>query len=232
VRTTRRIVHVWTASLHSSRPDRTRRPRSAPEVTPTPSTNALSELKETDLLRAAFRDVHGDRLHGFTVLLSLGDRSRAAAIAGEVLTAGAARAARLRHPERAAAWLRARAVAAIRRSPDSRRHSPAERRAVLTELGVADATAAALRALPIEQRAALIAGSVERFSITDVATILGRDPIAARQVLQSARRRFVDLASGEMRDVPPDALPGGEVAERVREAAARAIGSPAVDPRA
>src|SRR6187431_2709085 len=63
-----------------------------------------------DVLRAAFRELHGRRLHGFALLLTLGDRPGAARLASEALAAGAMRVDELRHPERAAAWLRHRLV--------------------------------------------------------------------------------------------------------------------------
>src|ERR687895_367576 len=59
-----------------------------------------------EVVRAAFRELHGRRLHGFALLLTLGDRERAASLASDALAAGQLRVDELRHPERAAAWLR------------------------------------------------------------------------------------------------------------------------------
>ena len=179
---------------------------------------------ETDLLRAAFRDLHGAGLHGFALLLTLGDRSRAAALAGDALADGASSAADLRHPERAATWLRARVVRAARRSADSRRHSRAERRAILTELGVPEPALATLEGLSIEDRAAIVASSVERFSTVDVAAILGRDLESTRRVVRSARKRYLAAALHWLGDSPPEAVGNGEIAARVQEVAERAIG--------
>ena len=61
-------------------------------------------------MRDAFRELHGSRLHGFAQLLVLGDRHAAAKLASDALADGAARVDELRHPERAAAWLRRRVV--------------------------------------------------------------------------------------------------------------------------
>ncbi|HYN64360.1 MAG TPA: hypothetical protein VES36_07135 [Candidatus Limnocylindrales bacterium] len=158
------------------------------------------------------------------MLLTVGDRSRAADAAATVLAAGAARAAQLRHPERAAAWLRARLLRALRRTSDSRRHSRAERRAILLEVGIPEAMLATLEGLTLDDRAALVAASVERFAITDVATILGRDAAAARRIVQAARRRYLAATTRWTADLPAEALPGGEIAARVEQAAARAIG--------
>jgi DNA-directed RNA polymerase specialized sigma24 family protein len=149
-----------------------------------------------------------------------------------VLAAGAARAGELRHPERAAAWLRSRVVDALRRAPEGRIHTPAERRAVLLGLGTPEASVAALEGLSLEDRAALVAGSVERFTLTDVAVILGRDPSTARRILHAARRRYLAEADHWMADLPAAATPGGEIAERVERVAAGAMGRQASEPPA
>jgi DNA-directed RNA polymerase specialized sigma24 family protein len=191
---------------------------------------APRDLTEADLLRAAFRDLHGPRLHGFALLLTLGDRSRAADAAATALAAGTARAAQLRHPERAAAWLRARLLRTLRRTTDTRRHSRAERRAVLVDLGVPEAMLAALEGLTLDDRAAMIAASVERLAITDVATVLDRDAAATRRILQAARRRYLASTTLWAGDLSAAALPGGEIAARVEQAAARAIGPRSAGP--
>jgi DNA-directed RNA polymerase specialized sigma24 family protein len=181
-------------------------------------------VQEADLLRAAFRDVHGSGLHGFAVLVTAGDRSRAAALAAAALAQGTFRVAALRHPERAAAWLRCRVLRAAHRSGESRRHSRPERHAALRELGVPEPAIAALEGLSIEDRTAIVASSVERFSMVDVAAILGRDLQATRRVVRSARRRYLTAALHWLADEPEDALPGGEIAARVDEVAQRTIG--------
>lgn len=83
---------------------------------------------------------------------------------------------------------------------------------------------ATLEGLTLDDRAALVAASVERFAITDVATILGRDAAAARRIVQAARRRYLAATTRWTADLPAEALPGGEIAARVEQAAARAIG--------
>lgn len=176
--------------------------------------------------------MHGARLHGFALLVTVGDRSRAAAAASAVLAGGTARAAQLRHPERAAAWLRARLLQALRHTSESRRHSWAERRTVLLELGMPEAMMAALEGLTLEDRAAVVAASVERFSIIDVATILGRDLLGTRRILQAARRRYLAASTFWMGDLPAEALPGGEIAARIEQAAARAMGARTAEPAA
>jgi DNA-directed RNA polymerase specialized sigma24 family protein len=189
-------------------------------------------MREADMLRAAFRDLHGPRLHGFALLLTVGDRSRAANAAATVLADGVARAAQLRHPERAAAWLRARVLRILRRTGDSRRHTRTERRAILLELGMPEAMMAALEGLTLDDRAALVAASVERLAITDVASVLGSDAAATRRILQAARRRYLAATTLWSGDLPAAALPGGEIAARVQQAAARAIGPLGMEPGA
>lgn len=181
-------------------------------------------MQEADLLRAAFRDVHGPGLHGFAVLVTAGDRSRAAALAATALAQGAFRVAELRHPERAAAWLRSRVLRAAGRTRESRRHSRPERHAAMLELGVPEPAITTLEGLSIEDRTAIVASSVERFSMVDVAAILGRDLQATRGIVRSARRRYLAAAMHWLADEPDVGLRGGEIAARVHEVAQRTIG--------
>src|SRR6185503_21221515 len=68
------------------------------EDTPTTSSPASGDQRAAELLGAAFRDLHGPRLHGFALLLMLGDRRAAGVASGRALSAGVARAQQLRHP--------------------------------------------------------------------------------------------------------------------------------------
>lgn len=168
-------------------------------------------------LREAFRDLHGSRLHGFATLLTLGDRRRAAILAADALRAGSAHLTTLRHPERAAAWLRGHVVRhAGRRVPDL---PVAERVARLTDLGVSAAALAGLAALDVRERAALIASQVERLDRRDVATIVGPDGARLDRLVQRAMERYF-AGHGA---APDDAPPPGPVADRVRAAAARIL---------
>jgi hypothetical protein len=181
-------------------------------------------VQEADLLRAAFRDVHGAGLHGFAVLLTVGDRSRAASLAAVALAQGTYRVAELRHPERAATWLRSLVLGAARRTRESRRHSRRERHAALLELGVPEPAIETLEGLSIEDRAAVVASSVERFSMVDVAAILGRELEATRGIVRSARRRYLAAALHWLADEPASAFQGGEIAARVDDVAQRTVG--------
>lgn len=202
-------------------------PTNPPEDAVTPSQQLPAELREPNLLRAAFRDLHGVRLHGFALLVSLGDRRRAARVAAEALEEGMRRSAELRHPERAAAWLRARVLRQLRRG--SRPHagpSDRERRAVLRGLGAADAVFDGLSGLRIKPRAALVASTVERFDPIDVETILDMAPGSSLRVVARARERFVATVSATVPPAELADLPGGELGDRIREVAGRAMGTP------
>jgi hypothetical protein len=183
-----------------------------------------NDLTERDLLRAAFRDLHGARLYGFALLVALGDRTRAARAASAAVAAGAERAVELRHPERAAAWLRRRVLRSLRRTRASRHTARAERHATLVEIGTADAAIAALEGLTEVRRAALVAGLVERFALTDVATILGTDLLGAQRALSGARREYLTATSQWLQELPSAAISGGSLADRVDQVASRAVG--------
>ena len=198
--------------------------QTAPEETPTTPSAVAQELREADLLRAAFRDLHAARLHGFALLVTVGDRARAAQAAATAAAAGAERAGELRHPERAAAWLRRRVMKELRRSRPSRHLSKAERWAALVEIGAAEPAIAALEEITLERRGALVAGLVERFALTDIATILDTDLLGAQRALERARRDYLSAAAHWMRELPSAAIPAGWLADRVNQVAARAVG--------
>jgi DNA-directed RNA polymerase specialized sigma24 family protein len=208
---------------------RTRPPQEDP---PTSLSHAPGDIREADLLRAAFREVHGAGLHGFALLIALGDRSLAASIAATALANGVAHVAELRHPERAAAWLRSRVLRAARRSQQSHLDSREERDAALTGLGVPKAAIASLHRLTLEDRAAIVASSVEGFAMVDVAAILGRDLETTRRILRSARQRYLAAATHWLADSPGETPSGGVISARVDGAARRAIGPRSVADRA
>lgn len=176
----------------------------------------------SEALRAAFRELHGARLHGFALLLTLGDREHAARLAATALAMGAERAASLRHPERAAAWLRARIVRDAGRV--MRRDLgplPAHRAALLRPLGVTPEAAMALGALTNRDRALLVAGAVERLDELDVATIVGSSPSRTRRALRDARRRYAAAYAAALRD---EDVPAGALSLAIGAAAGRALG--------
>jgi DNA-directed RNA polymerase specialized sigma24 family protein len=171
-----------------------------------------------DELEAAFRQLHGPRLHGFALLLLLGDRATAARLSDAALSSAAGRVGELRHPERAAAWLRARVVRDARRSR-RRRGTPAEREAAFTALGVDDAVLAGLEPLGVVERAGIIASSVERLDARDVATIVGRDGAALERLLRRARGRYLAAHAR----VAGDATMMGPIGEHLDAVATQAM---------
>lgn len=184
-------------------------------------------LKRDDdpTLTEAFRALHGPRLLGFAMLVTLGEERTAARVAGDALVAGAQQAAALRHPERAAAWLRARALREIRRNSRSSTSAGTPRRAALAGLGVDDTTYEALSALSVEERAAIVASAIERFEPLDIETILGALPAATRRAVAAARVRYLEMIGARPADEAPwlAADPRGELASRVSDVAARAM---------
>ena len=171
----------------------------------------------TDPLRAAFRDLHGRRLYGFALLVTLGDRRRAAAASATALGDGEKRVEELRHPERAAAWLRARVLCLLRG-----RHNPAgaaDRAAALQGLGVEEHVRVGLASLDMIDRAALVLADIERMDARDVATAIGRSGPAVERLLQRARLRFAASAASEL---PDDQLSSPTV-DRIRATAARVM---------
>ena len=173
-----------------------------------------------DLLRAAFRELHGTRLHGFALLITLGDRARAARLADEALAASASHTADLRHPERAAAWLRRRVLRnADRVGRQSASRSLADRRLALEPLGVGAAELAGLASLSARERALLVADSVERLDARDVASIVGGDGARLDRLIRRTRLRYAAAAAEVEDELPGD----GPTADRVRSVAARAL---------
>lgn len=175
-----------------------------------------------EALRAAFRDLHGSRLHGFALLFTLGDRALAGSLAGAALAEGSLRIGELRHPERAAAWLRAHVVRSVRHTTHAadrpRRRAPTE----LVALHVEPAVRAGLARADRLERAALIAALVERFDRRDVATIVGRDGPRLDTLMRRAREAYVDgFASAETS--VDEARPAGGLIRRIQDIAERAV---------
>jgi hypothetical protein len=203
----------------------------APESIETSATRVTgpvpAEVKADAVLRAAFRDLHGSRLHGFALLVALGDRGAAAGAAADAMSAAASRIAELRHPERAAAWLRARVVESLATSGRTRA-AETERRAALRALGVAGPAFDGLAALSVVERAALVSSSIERLDPIDVEQVLGRSMSDVRRLLERSRSRYLTAARAAMArespTSPADPAPPGELATRVEAVAARTIG--------
>lgn len=178
-------------------------------------------------LQDAFRELHGSRLHGFALLLTLGDRTRAARLTAETMAEGVARVGELRHPERAAAWLRARV---LRRAGGDRGDAGARRGdadLALAELGVGASVAAGLRRLSVVERAAVVTTAVERLDRRDIATVLGREGRDLERLVGRAMRAYLAAASAARRNLPAGGLDvptlPGPITDRVHRAAERAL---------
>ncbi len=182
-----------------------------------------------ELLREAFRDLHGSRLHGFALLVTLGDVQLAERTAGQALGLGEARASSLRHPERAAAWVRARLVPGLRRSRRPGAADLAIRWSALRALGIEGPAFDGLAALDFEARVAFVASSIERFAPLDIETILGKGPADTRRAIERARQRYLSVVArspiGERAMSIAAADREGELGRRIRTVAERAIGA-------
>ncbi|HEX3219757.1 MAG TPA: hypothetical protein VHU77_07015 [Candidatus Limnocylindria bacterium] len=132
-------------------------------------------------------------LHGFALILTIGDRSQSASVAARAF-ADAAPADPEVDPSRVTTWLRARVLRDVRRLPRDARLTSDDRFAALHELGVERSTTEALAGLSLDERAALIAASVERHELSAVATIIGKSPGEARRILRAARAGYRDAA--------------------------------------
>jgi hypothetical protein len=197
--------------------------------------------------------VHGTRLHGFALLVTLGDRHRAADVAGAALAEGTRHAHELRHPERAAAWLRAHVFRAVRR----RRFGSADadesaRRHALAALGVDEGMYDALARLSTIERTALVAAHVERLDPVDIETVLATERRDAQRLVRQARLHYLaaylsaepqaEAGGGPAAASPglvararlvnvlhvpgaddPSSVPHGELAQRVQTVARRAL---------
>ena len=145
----------------------------------------------------AFREVHERRLHGFALLLMLGDRPTAASLTRAALRDAEARIDELGHPERGAVWLRRHVLKHAPKKADGagrgpfRRSRPAPHSADgIAELGADPVLVEALARLDLQSRAALILQDVERFREVDVADALGTDRRAAERLVRDARAKY------------------------------------------
>lgn len=166
-------------------------------------------------LHDAFVELHGQRLLGFGLLVTLGDRALAETLSAEALAAGTDRIGQLRHPERAAAWLRARLTQSARGPAwGHRRPTDQERREALMAIGVEPAAYDALASLDVRGRAAIAAAVVEGLTAADVHEIVGTDDRVRR-----ARRDYMTayVAASRRRNARP---PTGTLTARVNAIAA------------
>jgi hypothetical protein len=183
----------------------------------------LRASDEEGILRAAFRDAHGSRLHGFALLVTLGDLPLAASLAADALGEGTRQADVLRHPERAAAWLRARVLKSTPRRV-SRRRAPTDegRMAALATIGVDALTYRTLASLTVEERAALAASSLEGFDPLDIEEILGSGARVARRRTSDAQWKFFERhVAGEYAADPRIGPLGSRVTEIADQALTR-----------
>ena len=81
----------------------------------------------------------------------------------------------MQHPAQAAAWLRRQVIVELRRTWPTPYLPPEQRRAALGRMGVVEPLISSLEGMSAEQRAALVAGTIEGMAMADVATVLDTD---------------------------------------------------------
>ena len=173
---------------------------------------------EQERTAATFRELHERRLHAFALLLTLGDRPRAAKLTEGALAAAAERPAELAHPERGAAWLRNHVLRAAGGGLSRlvrRRRAPAN--AAIPEIGASEALLRGLGALSLRDRAALILSDVERFRELDVADALGAGRSSVEDTVRRSRERYGRAFLAAAR--ASGALESLELPDAIREAA-------------
>jgi DNA-directed RNA polymerase specialized sigma24 family protein len=131
---------------------------------------------------------------------------------------GTTRAAELAEPDHAAAWLRRHVLRDIGRHARSSR--PPGGRAALEGLGVDAAAFAALSALTVRERAALVANTVERLPAAGLATVLGVGGTRLDKLMSRARRRAVAAAASNPGDRSGD---DGPIVTSIRAIAAQTL---------
>jgi DNA-directed RNA polymerase specialized sigma24 family protein len=169
-------------------------------------------------MEAAFRELHGRRLHGFALLLTLGDADLAADLVDEALRAAGRRVPELQHPERAAAWLRSWITARADRR--DRAGASGTLPASVQALGVDHATLAGMAALDTRTRAAVIGRVVEDLDARDVATIVGRDGRQLARLLERGIARYARFRTAATGGESHDA---GPIVARIHDVARRAV---------
>ena len=179
------------------------------------------EAVDAEQLQVAFWDAPAARLHGFALLLTVGDEPRAAAAARAALEAGDEHAAEMQPPEQAAVWLRRQLISELRKTWPTPYLPPQERRAALGRMGVVEPLISSLEGMSAEGRAALIASTIEGMGMADVATTLDTDLGGAYRAVEGARRDYL-TAAARMAAGRPAATPG-PLAHRIGEIRAGAI---------
>ncbi len=180
----------------------------------------------------AFVEEHGARLHGFALLLALGDVQAAGAAARSALEAGSRRAGRGDIPGAPDGWLRQRLLGAIH-PPLSQlqrifnREEPVgqDRRNVLRDLGVSDVALEGLIALSPVERAAVVAVGVEGTDAVGLRRVLNLGPAASQRVARRGFRHYFAAADAILQEKPwARREQTGDVAKQVSEVAETASG--------
>jgi len=168
------------------------------------------------------------RLHGFAVLVAVGDLA-AASSAWQVALAAHRVRPRALSDTATQGWLRHRVVeelqGTLRGRVDRLLHVdhelPVEHRARLRALGASDAAIGGLRALSPVDRGLVIGSAAEHLDVAALRTLAGGSADAARRAVQRAMRRYVHGVQATLVGQPwARRQPLGELAERIAAASA------------
>lgn len=188
-----------------------------PGHTPSPR-SSVSRSAEPDF--DVFRSLHGPRLHGFALLMTLLDEPLAESLAAAALATVERRWRSLRHPERAAAWLRAHVVASARRANIRQPTRLEDRADVMARMRIDSTVVEALAALTVIERASLVVHDIEGLDERDCATVVRRGPAAEARLATRARRRYLQWWMNQPREDRPRRSTSGVAAQIVRVARA------------
>jgi DNA-directed RNA polymerase specialized sigma24 family protein len=189
----------------------------------------ISRLSHTTGSHALVPPVAADqkaRLRGFSMLVALGDQQAAMDAWWSALDAARRRRQPIAHQ---AGWLRRRVARRLghglrehieRMMPAAHEELDVERRATLRAFGASDGVISGLRALSVEQRAALVAHEIEHLETDDLAALLGRRNAAAQRFLARAVRGYLRGAEPVLAEEPwARRQQTGDIARRVAAAA-------------
>jgi DNA-directed RNA polymerase specialized sigma24 family protein len=186
-----------------------------------PPIEAPASRDATEAAARAFVQLHGRRLHGFALLLTLGDLSVATDAADEALQAGAVRAStELAHPERAAGWLRRRVLRRVRGRIGRHRGTDLRRAPALEPLGVDRVALTALKRLDVRERAAFVTSTIERLAPLDVGAVVSAEGTALERIVRRARRKAIRSAAAAVDEPAPV---DGPLASRIMAIAERTL---------
>jgi DNA-directed RNA polymerase specialized sigma24 family protein len=192
-----------------------------------PSSTPLTDADPVERHRL-FWELHSRRLYAFALLVALGDTGAAGNATTDAFREAWPELEHLDVPESAAAWLRRRALRSLRRAARSHRGRADELPDSLVRLGVDTTTFRALFKLSLTERAALVAGDVERLRPADIDEVLGSEPGHGVATLERARTRYAAAYAAAAGGADPRSERQGRRLTALRDASRAALGATAM----